>query len=73
LKHFRPYVGYSKIIAYVPHPIVKDILTQHDYLGTRGKWVSKIQEYDLEIRPTNLDKGQGLAKLLAEGNGKALN
>lgn len=33
--------------------------------------MSKIQEYDLEIRPTNLVKGQGLAKLFVEGNGKA--
>ena len=27
LKHFRTYVGYSKIIAYVPHSAVKDILS----------------------------------------------
>jgi hypothetical protein len=37
---------------------VKDILAQHDCLGVRGKWVSKIQEYDLEIKPTKLVKGQ---------------
>jgi hypothetical protein len=41
-------------------------------LGACGKWVSRIQEYDLEIRPTKLIKGQGLAKLLAEGNEKFL-
>ena len=44
LKHFRTYVGYSKIIGYVPHFVVKDILAQKDCLGIRGKWVSKIQE-----------------------------
>ena len=37
-----------------------------------GKWVSKIQEYDLEIKPTKLIKGQGLAKMLTQGNEKAL-
>jgi hypothetical protein len=26
LKHFRSYVGYSKIVAYVPHSTMKDIL-----------------------------------------------
>ena len=52
--------------------IVKDILTQVDCLGTRARWVSKIQEYDLDIRPTKLVKGQGLAKILTEGNEKAL-
>jgi len=54
LKHFKTYVGYSKIIAFVPHSAVKDILTQTDCLGTRARWVTKIQEYDLEIRPTLL-------------------
>ena len=52
LKHFRTYVGYSKVVGYVPHSVVKDILSQQDCLGIRGKLVSKIQEYDLEIKPT---------------------
>jgi hypothetical protein len=62
LKHFRIYVGYSKIVEYVPHSAVKDIQSQQDCLGVRGKWVSKIQKYDLEIKPTKLVKGQGLAQ-----------
>ena len=37
-----------------------------------GKWVSKIQEYDLEIKPTKLIMGQGVAKMLTQGNEKAL-
>ena len=57
---------------YVPHSAVKDILTQADCLGTWTRWVSKIQEYDLDIRPTKLVKGQGLAKILTKGNEKAL-
>ena len=72
LKHFRTYIGYSKVVGYVPHSTVKDILSQQDYLGIRGKWVSKIQEYDLEIKPTKLIKGQGLAKMMTEGNEQAL-
>ena len=72
LNIFRTYVGYSKIIGYVPHAAVKDIMSQQDCLGIRGKWVSKIQEYDLEIKPTKLIKGQGLAKMLTQGNEKAL-
>ena len=72
LKHFRTYIGYSKIIGYVPHSAVKDIMSQQDCLGIRGKWVSKIQEYDLEIKPTKLIKGQSLANMLTQGNEKAL-
>jgi hypothetical protein len=40
--------------------------------GRRSKWIAKILEFDLEIRPTKLIKGQGLAKLLAEANCQAL-
>jgi hypothetical protein len=35
----------------------------HD--GKRGKWIATILEYDIEIKPTKLIKGQGLAKLMA--------
>lgn len=66
LKHFRTYVGYAKITAYVPYPAIKDVLTQHDGLGSRAKWISKIQEYDIEIKPTKIVRGQGLAKLLTQ-------
>src|SRR5713226_7413123 len=72
LKIFIIYVLHSKIIAYVPNAAIKDILTQPDSEGKRGKWIAKIMEYDVDIRPTKLAKGQGLAKLLAESNFQAL-
>ena len=72
MNSFRAYVLHSKIIAYVPSSIVKDILNQPHIDGRRGKWIEKIQEYDLEIKPTKLVKGQGLTKLLAESNCRAL-
>jgi hypothetical protein len=72
LKAFRIYVLQSKIIAHVPSAAVKDILIQPDIDGRRSKWIAKILEFDLEIKPTKLIKGQGLAKLLAETNCQAL-
>jgi hypothetical protein len=72
LKAFKTYVLHSKVIAYVPTSTVKEILIQPDSDGRRGKWLEKIQEYDLEIKPTKLVKGQGLAKLLVESNLKSL-
>jgi hypothetical protein len=72
LKAFRVYVLHSKVIAYVPSAVVKDILIQPDIDGRRSKWIAKILEFDLEIKPTKLVKGQGLAKLLAESNYKSL-
>ena len=53
LKAFRVYVLHSKIIAYVPSTSVKDILIQPDIDRRRGKWITKILEFDLEIKPTN--------------------
>eukprot|EP00253_Pinus_taeda_P021200 PITA_21200 len=40
--------------------------------GRRGKWIAALLEYDVEIKPTKLVKGQGLAKLMAESNLHAL-
>lgn len=65
LNHFRGYIFHSRVIAYVPNNIIKDILSQPDNNSKRGKLIVKIQEYDLEIKPTKLIRCQGLAKLLA--------
>ena len=65
------YILHSHTIAYVPNIVVKDILSQ-DPDGKRGKWIVVILEYDLEIKPTKLIKGQGLAQLMAESNLQAL-
>jgi hypothetical protein len=51
---------------------VKDILIQSGIDGRRSKWIAKILEFDLEINPTKIVKGQGLAKFLAESNFKSL-
>jgi len=40
--------------------------------GKRGKWIAKIQEYELDIKPIKLVKGKGLAKMLVESNFQAL-
>jgi hypothetical protein len=65
-------VLHSRVIAYVPSAAVKEILIQPDIDGKRSKWIAKILEFDLEIKPTKLVKGQGLAKLLVESNCSAL-
>ena len=62
----RIYVLHSQIIAYVPNIAVKEILVQPDSEGKRGRWIAKIMDYDVDIKPAKLIKGQGLAKLLAE-------
>jgi hypothetical protein len=72
LKDFRTYVLHSKIISYVPTNAIKDILVQLDSDGRRGRWLAKIQYFDIEVKPTKLVKGQGLARMLVESNFRAL-
>jgi hypothetical protein len=72
IKDFRVYILHSHIIAYVPNSVVKDILTQDSPDGRRGKWIDVIPEYDIEIKPTKLIKGQGLAKLMTKSKFHAL-
>jgi hypothetical protein len=72
IKDFRVYILHSHTIAYVLNAVVKDILTQDSPDGRRFKWIVVILEYDIEIKPTKLIKGQGLAKLMAESNFHAL-
>jgi hypothetical protein len=72
LKSFRFYALHSRVIAYVPSTSVKETLIQPDIDGKRSKWIAKILEFDLEIKPTKLVKGQGLAKLLVESNCSSL-
>jgi len=72
LKHFRVFIVYSKVIGYVSNSTIKYVLSQSEGLCTRGRWIAKIQECDLEIKPTKLIKGKGLAKMLTEGNERDL-
>jgi hypothetical protein len=72
LKSFRVYILHSKIIVYVPSTSVKEIFIQPDIDGKRSKWISRILEFVLEMKPTKLVKGKGLSRLLDESNWKAL-
>jgi hypothetical protein len=72
LKASRVYILHSKIISYVPSASVKEILIQPDIEGKRSKWIAKILEFDLEMKPTKLVKGKVLSRLQYESNCKAL-
>lgn len=67
VKNFHFYILNSHTIVLVPDTSVKSILTQQEFGTKRGNWIAKIQEYDLEIKPTKLVRGRGLCQLMAEG------
>jgi hypothetical protein len=66
VKHFRSYIlkNHTKVI--VPHPTVKYLFSQQEMGEILGNWMVVIQEFDLDIKPTKIIKGQGLCKLVAE-------
>jgi hypothetical protein len=63
LKNCRPYIlkNHTKVI--VPHPTVRSLFMQQEMRERRGIWMAIIQEFDLEIKPTIIVRGQGLCKL----------
>ena len=58
LKEFRVYILQSHVVAYAPSAAVKEILTRYDPDGRRAKWTDVLLEYDLDIKPTKIIKGQ---------------
>ena len=50
----------------VPHPVVRSLFVQKELGERRGKWVTSLQEYDLEFKPVTIVKGQGLCKLMTK-------
>ena len=56
--------SHTKII--VPHLTDRSLLIQKDPGDQWGNWLTSLQEYDLEIKPTKLVKGQGLCKIIYE-------
>ena len=72
LKEFRVFILHSQSIVFVPSTTIKDILTQAEPDGRRAKWIATLLEHDIEIKPTKIVKGQGLAKLMTQSNREAL-
>ena len=46
--------------------MVRTLLIQKELGDRRGNWLTTLQQYNLEIKPSKLVKGQGLCKLVAE-------
>lgn len=66
LKHFRFYILNSHSISLVPNIVGNSILTQQEFGTKQGNWVAKIQEYDMEIKPTKLVHGKGLCQFIVD-------
>eukprot|EP00253_Pinus_taeda_P009215 PITA_09215 len=65
VKHYRPFLlkAHTKVI--VPFSSVRQMLIQRELGEKRANWVTTLQEYDLEIKPAKIVRGQGFCRLLA--------
>jgi hypothetical protein len=68
MAHFCTYTLNSHVIACVPSSPMKMRLNQQLRKGKWANWLAKIQEYDIEIKPLKVVKGQGLCKLIANSD-----
>jgi hypothetical protein len=66
VKHFRSYLLKSRTKVIVPYPAVRNLLVQKELGEKRANWVTSLQEYDLDITPAQIMRGQGLCKLVVD-------
>jgi hypothetical protein len=67
IKQFRPYILKNHTKVVVPYPGIRSLFFQRELGERRGNWMITLQEYDLEIKPSNIVKGHGLCKLVTQG------
>jgi hypothetical protein len=56
----------SRTKVIIPYPVVRNLLVQKELGEKRAHWMTTLQEYDLEIKPTQIVKGQGICKLVVD-------
>ena len=59
-KHFRPYLLKSRTKVIMPYESIRNVLIHKELGEKRAHWMTMLQEYGTEIKPSNIVKGQGL-------------
>ena len=67
VKQFGPYIVKNHTKVIVPHPAVRSLFVQKELGERRGNWVTSLQEYNLDFKPAAIVKGQGICKIMTEG------
>ena len=60
LKKFRHLLSHNRVHLLVPHASGKDFLLDKDINEKRVGWITKVMEYDVDIKITKLAGGKGL-------------
>ncbi|KAH9322025.1 hypothetical protein KI387_016664, partial [Taxus chinensis] len=64
LKKFKHLVSNNKVQLLVSHVGVKDFLLNKYLNEKRVEWITRVMEYDIEIKLTKLVRGKGLCEQL---------
>eukprot|EP00253_Pinus_taeda_P011268 PITA_11268 len=65
VKHYRPFLLKTHTKVIVPFSAVRQLLMQRELGEKRANWVTALQQYDLDIRPAKIVRGQGFCRILA--------
>lgn len=63
VKHFRPYLLNNHVIIFMPHPIVRSLFVQQELDERKVNLMTKLQEYDIEVKLVHTINGHGPCKL----------
>ena len=63
-----PYLLKSRTKVIVPYVKIHNVLIQNELGEKRAHWMTALQEYDLEIKPMNIVRGQGLCQCTTQSN-----
>lgn len=64
VKYFRPFHLRTHIKVIVPFPAVRQLLVKKELGEKRTKWVTTLQEYGIEVKPTKIVRGQCFCRLI---------
>jgi len=68
LKKFKHYVSHNRIFVFTIHQDVRNYVIQGDLGEGKIGWITKIMEYDIEIKPTKLIRGRALYENIAKAS-----
>lgn len=68
INHFKPCLLKTHTKVIVPFSSVRNLLVKKELGEKRENWVIALQEYDIEIRPTKIVKGQGFCRMIARAS-----
>ena len=66
IEDFKPYIIHTHTIAYVPLALVKAMLGQAEPSGKWARWLTKIREFDVDIKLVKIMQGKGLCRMIVE-------